>query len=179
MKKVLLSALFSVGLLAGGDLPEIEPVEYITVGVDPEPSPFYIGIGVGSDIEKEWDGNYDYSNLSVLAGAIVAREGSLDLSIEGRAAWSFDEYGVDSYGIYLKPELDTDKSFKVFGLLGYQSLTTYDYDYDAIGIGIGGIIAFGDSLGVQVDYVYSILDEDVFGFTPEYGNLTASVLYKF
>jgi len=34
-------------------------------------------------------------------------------------------------------------------------------------------------MGVMVDYIYSFIDEDEYGFTPEYANLTGSLVYKF
>lgn len=99
--------------------------------------------------------------------------------MEGRASWSFNEYGVDTWGIYAKPEIETSKSFTVFGVVGYQNITSYEVTYDATGLGIGGAFLFTDNLGVQVDYIYSFITEDDFGFAPEYANLTASILYKF
>ena len=190
MYKIVLSVLLSAGLLAGGDLPEIEPVEYITVMDEPQTSPFYVGVGYGIDGEAgryyDYDSSYydyeytdSYSNVSVLAGAVVAREGSLGLAVEGRASWSLDEYGVDTWGVFVKPEFDSDKGFAVFGIFGYQELTQYEHTYDAIGLGVGGVYLFTDNVGVIVDYIYSFIDEDEYGFTPEYANLTGSLIYKF
>jgi len=179
MNKIVLSVLLSVGLLAGGDLPEIEPVEYITVMDEPQVSPFYVGAGVGVDNESEWYGDYSYSNVSLLAGAVVAREGNLGLALEGRATWSFDEYGVDSWEVFVKPEVEATSSVTVYGIFGYQKLYAYDFDYDALGVGVGAGYMFSDSIGVIVDYVYSIIEEDEFGYVPEYDNLTVSIVYAF
>ena len=176
MKKIVLATMLSGMLLAGGDLPE---VEYITVEEAPQSNPFYIGIGVGADTETEYDYQYDYSNVSLLAGALVAREGALGLAIEARLSSTLDDYGVDTLGLYLKPEFETTSEFTVFGILGYQSLSAYEFTYDAIGVGIGGVMMFTEQFGAQVDYVYSVIEEDVFGFTPEYANLTVSAIYKF
>ncbi len=189
MKNIFVTLLLSVGLLAGGDLPEIEPVEYMEVETI-QPSPFYVGAGIGIDEEagryydyydpySDYEYKNGYTNLSVLAGAVIAREGSLGLAVEGRASWSFDDYGVDSWGVYVKPEFDSDKGFTVFGILGYQELTQYEYTYDATGIGVGGVFLFNDNVGVMVDYIYSYIAEDEYGFTPSYGNLTGSLIYKF
>ena len=175
MKKIILAIMLSVGLLAGGDLPD---VTYITEEA-PQASPFFLGIGVGLDTEIEYDYEYDYSNVSLLAGAIVAREGALGLAIEARLSSTLDDYGVDTFGLYLKPEIETTSEFTVFGIIGYQSLSAYDYTYDAVGIGVGGVMMFTERFGVQADYIYSIIEEDEFGFTPQYANLTASLLYRF
>lgn len=178
IKKYLIGLMLSASLMAGGDLPEIEPVSYVGYE-EPQASPFYAGAGIGLDNEQEWYGEYDYNNISLFAGAVVAREGTLGLALEGRVAWSLDDYGVDSWGIYAKPEIDIDSSFIAFIIIGYQNLITYDYTYDAVGVGIGGVFMFTDSVGVQADYIYSFIEEDEFGYTPEYSNLTASILYKF
>ena len=179
MKKILIALMLSAGLHAGGDLPE---VEYVYAD-DPQTSPFYIGAGLASDYERNSYDYYDvdtgYTNVSVLAGAAVAREGSLGLAIEGRVSWSLDEYGVDAASIYLKPEIEVGKGFTTFAVIGYQNITTYEYSYDALGLGIGGAYLFTDYVGVQVDYIYSYIAEDEFGITPEYANLTASLIYKF
>ena len=180
MKQILMSVMASVMLYAGGELvADIEPIEYITVTEEPQASPFYLGAGIGIDNESEWDGDYSYSNLSLLAGAIIAREGNLGLALEGRATWSFDEYGVDSWEIFVKPEVEVDKSFAVYGILGYQKLYAYDFDHNAFGVGAGAAYMLNDSIGVMVDYVYSVIAEDEFGYVPEYDNLTASILYRF
>ncbi len=186
MKKLIVAFIMSVGLYAGGDLPEVAYVAYD----EPQPSPFYVGIGIGFDAEYgryydsfniayDYDIDEGYSNISILAGAVVAREGALGLAVEARLSNSFDEYGVDTWGIYAKPEFEANRSFTVFGVIGYQNITTYDYTYDATGIGVGGVVMFTDSIGAQVDYIYSFIAEDEYGFIPEYSNITASVLYKF
>jgi hypothetical protein len=175
MKKIILSTLLGSMLCAGGDLPE---VTYVDVE-SPQASPFYAGIGFGVDDEVESDFNDGYSNVSLFMGAVVAREGTLALAVEARLATTLDDYGVDSWGLYIKPEIDFDGSFQLFGILGYQNLTTYDYTYDATGLGVGGVYMFNDNIGVQLDYIYSFIADDEYGYTPEYANATASLLYRF
>ena len=76
-------------------------------------------------------------------------------------------------------EIEVGKGFTTFAVIGYQNITTYEYTYDALGLGLGGAYLFTDYIGVQVDYIYSYIAEDEFGITPEYANLTASLIYKF
>ena len=190
MKQILVALMLSVGLYAGGDIvADIEPIVYEAVEA-PVKSPFYVGAGFGIDNEVsryydamnallDYDIDQSYTNISLLGGAVVASEGSLALAVEGRVAWTLDDYGVDSWGVFGKPEFEVSTGLVLFGLLGYQEITTYDYIYDALGLGAGIGYDFTDSLGVQVDYVYSVIGEDDFGYIPEYSNLTASLLYKF
>ena len=67
----------------------------------------------------------------------------------------------------------------MYGILGYQKLYAYDFDHNAFGVGAGAAYMLNDSIGVMVDYVYSVIAEDEFGYVPEYDNLTASILYRF
>jgi hypothetical protein len=188
LNKIKLRALLCTGFYDGGDYPDIEPVTYVNVDT-PEANPFYVGAGFGTDTEKDkyydvipsldHDIDEQYFNASILVGAVVATEGALDLAIEGRASISTDTYGVDAWGIYAKPELNVDDQFTLFGIIGYQQITTYDNQYDATGLGAGGTFLFTDSVGIQLDYIYSFIAEDEFGYVPEYTNVTASLLYKF
>ncbi len=192
MKKILLTLVMSVGLYAGGSIPDIIPVyEY-----ESEPlqvSPFYVGAGFGFDKEV---GNYYiyeysptlveyqyteyYTNVSLFGGAVAVREGQFALALESRLSWSTDDYGIDAWGVFIKPEFDINDNFTLFGLIGYQQLSIPDdITYDATGLGLGGKYMFTDEFGTQVDYVYSYIGEDEFGFEPEYGNFTVSVLYNF
>jgi len=180
MNKIVLSVMVSAMLFAGGELvADIEPIEYITVTEEPQASPFYLGVGYIVDEEVDYYGTYNYSGLTVMAGAVVAREGTMGLAIEGRVSGSFDDYGVSSYGIYAKPEIELGKDFTTFLVVGYQRLSTYEMDINALGIGVGGAFFFTDSLGVQADWIYSSTEKDEFDFQPEYSSLTASILYRF
>ncbi len=191
MKKILVALAMSVGLYAGGSLVvDIEPTTYIEEEVAPTPSPFYAGVGFGIDNEntrlynsangKEYvEFNEGYSNVSLFAGATLITEGTFGLAAEGRAAWTLDDYGVDSWGVFLKPEIEMVQGVTVFGLLGYQAITPVDFEYDALGVGAGLMYVFNDNIGAQVDYVYSVIEEDEFGFIPGYENLTMSLFYRF
>ncbi len=190
MKQILVALMLSAGLYAGGSIvADIEPITYVEVET-PTASPFYIGAGFGIDNEVsryydamsvllDYDIDQSYSNISLLGGAVVAAEGNLALAVEGRVAFTLDDYGVDSWSVFGKPEIEVGAGLVLFGLIGYQDITTYDYDYDALGLGAGVGYDFTDNIGVQVDYVYSVISEDDFGYVPEYSNLTASLLYKF
>ena len=130
MNKIVLSVMLSVGVFAGGELvADIEPIEYITVTEEPQASPFYLGAGIGIDNESEWDGDYSYSNLSLLAGAIIAREGNLGLALEGRATWSFDEYGALGTGGILDDILLIGPQLEGCGVFFYQCIAIWPYTF--------------------------------------------------
>lgn len=166
IKKIMMIVIASIGLMAGGDIAQINTPDVVDTGV-------YIGGGIAfdefyGDGERNWfeDGKYNQENVGIQGniGYIVFGEGAWDLAVEGRVGYvSLEDADYMWYGAYLKPEYDFGK-VKLYGLLGYgtsdlstdfigsTSTVSVNSSIDEFTYGAGVEYKYASNVGVFIDY---------------------------
>ena len=174
MKKLIW--LLVTALLWGGS--SIAPVNQSSYT---EPT-IYLGVGFNTDWEQDAFDSYTNNGMTVIAGANVYNSYSTSIAIEGRYSTAFENYAAESASLYARPEYAIGDKVGIYGLLGASYSTIFDYDLGSVDVG-GGIAAYLDNgFCVMVDYVWRNIEKveewDVV-YTPQYGQGTISLLYKF
>jgi len=194
--------------VAGGDIAPVE--EQVVVEPVVTNSGFYLGLAYGMG---EWnydrvngndDGTFDFDTIILQAGYNFNKY----IAVEGRYWFGLDtsdtfangdsgEVNIDAWGIYVKPQYPVTEAFKIYGLLGYASISSLEwknnngggagdytdqYNYDGFSWGLGAGYTFTDNIEVFVDYV-SIYDDTLDMFSTPYdidfSTWNFGVTYKF
>jgi len=124
MKKLMMIVGLTFGLMAGGNISPVVPVDNSVT--NPEFTP-YFGTGSAYAVDAK-----DYYGL-VLAG--IEYKGFI--GIEGRYYTQFDKYG-DVLGIYIKPKYTFNNGVGVYGLLGGERTYLKNITVDSWAAG-GGV----------------------------------------
>ena len=166
MKKVTLSIIATVAILAGGDIADI----YQTPAC-PDKTGFYIGASLSYD-ELYLDGYSDWTEDGPFNVSSPGIQGTLGytifgndqwlLSVEGRIGYVDLGNGIEYswYGIYAKPEYDIGK-FGLYGLLGYgtsdATVSFYDYPIDVSINGTVSDFTYGAGIGYNIDSSWQVV----------------------
>lgn len=174
MKK-LIWLLAATMLWGGAAITPIQQTEYT------EPT-FYIGAGFTTDWESDAFDDYNNNGMGIIAGANIYNSYSTSIAIEGRYSFGFEDYAAESLSLYVRPEYAIGDNVGVYGLLGGSYSNLFNYDLGSFDVG-AGLAAYLDSgFCIMVDYVWRdverVNDYDII-YTPQYGQATLSVLYKF
>ena len=192
MKKNVLSlvAIMALGGLAyaGGDIAAVEPVVEVPE-VMAEPSPFYLGLGIGEAYVDD-----DFTNEEISSTTLMLQAGyqyNAYLAFEGRYTFGLggsdydignltDTVGYDgdlsAWGVYVKPMYPIG-DFNLYALLGYGEVMLDDLaGGDAVegGFqwGLGASYAFTQNVSVFVDYV-SLYDDTGFDYRAQLDDMTS------
>jgi len=189
MKKNVLSLVAVMALsglaYAGGDIAAVEPVVEVPE-VMAEPSPFYLGLGIGEAYVND-----DFTNEEISSTTLMLQAGyqyNAYLAFEGRYTFGLggsdydagnltDTVGYDgdlsTWGVYVKPMYPIG-DFNVYALLGYGEVMLDDLvGGDAVegGFqwGLGAGYAFTQNISVFIDYVSCMMIQ---GLTTEHNLMT-------
>jgi len=138
-----------------------------------------IAYGIGkwdySQANIQNEGTFDFNTVMLQAGydfnKYIAVEGRYWLGIDtGNTDIQGHDFdlNVDAWGIYVKPQYPVTDALRIYGLLGYASISSAEYAYSAMpqsgdmtdygdfngfSWGVGASYAVSDNLEIFVDYV--------------------------
>jgi len=199
-KNLLLSAVAVMAMAtaanAGGDItiPEYIPVSEPVV-VQEKKAPMYIGVGVArGHYFKELCTNCQYEDVTY---GLTLRAGyniNENLGIEARYIGTFMEEDplagqkLQHVGLYLKPMIEVEEGFELYGLLGFGKTTSKTHkgnrfeidEVDASGFsaGIGAEYSLdeeAEGFGLFVDYQRLVIDSE----QPDLDAISVGVSYDF
>ena len=201
MKKTTLSVVSILALsglaFAGGDIAPVEPViEEMVI----EPSPFYLGFGIGDATVNNGTTGEEFSSTTYMFQA--GYQYNTYIALEGRYNFGFGTdydqgntngiaggYGGDisNWGIYLKPMYPIG-DFGLYALLGYGGVMLNDLNggdaYESgFQWGLGASYALTEQVSVYVDYV-ALYDDTGFDYVARTDDVdsdtwTAGLSYRF
>ncbi|NOR55223.1 MAG: outer membrane beta-barrel protein [Sulfurovum sp.] len=181
MKKTTLSIVSILALsglaFAGGDFAPVEPVVEVVVI---EPSPFYLGLGIGDAAVNDDFTSEEFSTTTLMLQA--GYQYNPYIAVEGRYTFGLDtdyapgntgalssDYDGDfsSWGLYVKPMYPIG-DFSLYALLGYggvmlDDLAGGDAYESGFQWGLGAGYAVSEQFTVFVDYV-SLYDDTGFDY---------------
>ena len=201
MKKTTLSIVSILALsglaYAGGDIAPVEPVvEEVVI----EPSPFYLGFGIGDATVNNDTTGEEFSSTTYMFQA--GYQYNTYIALEGRYNFGFStDYDqgntngiaggyngdISNWGIYLKPMYPIG-NFGVYALLGYGGVMLDDLNggdaYESgFQWGLGASYLLSERVTVFVDYVV-LYDDTGFDYVARTDDIdsdtwTAGLSYRF
>ena len=191
MKKIVLSLLMSVGLMAGDEFYAQEEIRKL---------PMYVGVGLTAQetFSKNSDqsfyghssGEFSSAGFVLNAGYLVytRNEASVVADVKiSSSTWMEDSesFTTQTAGVYTKLGYSPDKAIDIYGLIGVNSIN-WSGDYEdvtatgpSIGVGIGlntarNVTIFAEYILTNTDAYLEYLDDEV-----NYSTFNVGILYRF